>query len=83
MLVVISYEIDVLIAIDQLNKFWNKFVTYIMFIALLLSVLQKKKKIYIYIYTDKIKKWQLLHFILKALKQDCNKLKQIQFLKLR
>ena len=51
-----------------------------MFIALLLSVLQKKKKyIYIYIYTDKIKKWQLLHFILKALKQDCNKLKQIEF----
>ena len=48
MLVVISYEIDVLIAIDQLNKFWNKFVTYIMFIALLLSVLQKY--IYIYIY---------------------------------
>ena len=43
-----------------------------MFIALLLSVLQKK-------YTDKIKKWQLLHFILKALKQDCNKLKQIEF----
>ena len=50
-----------------------------MFIALLLSVLQKKKYIYIYIYTDKIKKWQLLHFILKALKQDCNKLKQIEF----
>ena len=72
MLMVISYEIDVLITIDQLNKFWKKFVTYIMFIALLLSVLQK-------IYTDKIKKWQLLHFILKALKQDCNKLKQIEF----